>query len=519
MRDKRVVRMAYLFGQKVKKSDFWERSIPVNRILLRICAAFSLLIEIGNMVRVLFFSGAALGTQNNRIYFGFYLFFAVACAVFLVLDFGLKRLPDKIRHCFYMAAGSVFLLWNTLFNIYDIHRAGAVGNFTIVTAVMAFSSLFVMRPGYLVGNLAVNYLLFAGFLYSRFSSGEVINFTITILLCVLIGFVRYRNVGIALSREAELDTMHWQLLETQQSLQLSAEQYELIRKSGKYVTFQWNIRGDSIRFSKEMADWFDTPEEIVRFEAYIRDSKAIAPESRSRLLACMRSMKDTAVFQREKLLLPMKNGKTGWFEIWAAVQTDRQGRPSIGIGWLTDITTQVERFNHLEENIRLDLFTGVYNKAEIERYGQRVLRELDEGEVLAAFILDIDDFKNINDHYGHPVGDYVLKNIAKLMQQELPKGGHVGRIGGDEFLALARTDDVDGFCCYAERLVKKVAGIRWQGKALGTSCSIGLFIADADTSYPELYAKADEALRRAKAAGKKQVQIYSAAVHGKRGTN
>lgn len=499
--------MAYLFGFKINKMDFIKKSVSVNRILLRICAIFSLLVELGNIIRVLFFSNSALGTLNNRIYFSFYLFSAVYCFVFLILDFW-GKFSDKIRHWIYMVTSSVFLLWNTLFNIYDIHQSGAVGNFTIITAVVAFSSLLVMRPVYALGNLAVNYLLFVGFLYKCFSSGEVINFTITILLCATISFVRNKYLCIALSQEKELGDMHQQLSETRQSLRLSAEQHELIRKSGSYVTFQWDIDKDYIRFSKELTDWFDTPEEITHFETYIKDSKMISPESKSDLLTCMKNVKTSFDFQRQKLLLPMKSGENGWFEILAVAQNDFRGRPALVIGMLADITAQEKKLNRLKEDIRLDLFTGVYNKMEIERYGQRTLKELPAEKMLAAFILDIDDFKDINDNYGHPVGDYVLRSIADLMQKEAPEGARVGRIGGDEFLALLETNDVSTFYDYARKLISKTSEIKWQGKEIEASCSIGLSAAYSNASYSELYKKADDALHQAKRSGKKQLVSY-----------
>lgn len=501
--------MAYLFGFKVNKEDFIKKSVSANRILLRICAIFSLLIEFFNMIRVLFFSTSGLGTLNNRIYFSFYIVSFICCVIFLMLDFGVKP-SDRARNVIYMMAASVFLLWNTLFNIYDIYRSGAVGNFTITTAVVTFSSLFVMRPVYALSNLAVNYLIFLGFLQSSFSSGEVINFTITILLCGTISFVRYKHLCIEVAQEKELGDMQQELSETRRSLRLSAEQHELIQKLGSYVTFQWDIHKDVIRFSREWTDWFDTPEKILDFEKYIRNSEKLFDATKSDLLKCMCNIKNEACFQKLKLLLPMKTGKSGWFEIQVAAQTDAHGKPIFGIGMISDITDQEEKLSRLEQDSRLDLFTGVFNKTEIECYGERKLGELQNGEALAAFILDMDDFKDINDSYGHPVGDYVLKSVADLMLKKAPIGTRVGRIGGDEFLALLVTDDLRILYDYGRVLIDAIPEIQWQGKEVGASCSIGFSAADSkNPSYQELYRKADDALYRAKLSGKKQILSYS----------
>lgn len=500
--------MAYLFGFHVKKADFFEKAVSVNRLLLRICAIFALFIEFGNIIRVLFFSASGLETLNNRIYFGFYLFYFICCAVFLTLDFGVRP-SKKARNLIYMATGSTFLLWNTLFNVYDIYQSDAVGNFTIITALVAFSSLFVMRPVYALSNLAVNYLIFAGFLQSNFSSGEVINFTITVLLCGLIYYVRCKHLCFEMSQGKKLDDVRQELSETRRSLRLSVEQYELIRKLGSYATFKWDIDKDSIHFSKEWTEWFDTSEEITHLEKYIKDSDKIFDKAKTDLLKCIQNIKNKAGFQKIELLLPMKAGKNGWFELQVIAQTDVQGKPIFGIGLLSDITQRKEKLRRLEKDIRLDLSTGVFNKVEIERYGERKLKELTKGEMLAALILDIDYFKDINDSYGHPVGDYVLKKVADLMLRKAPIGTRVGRIGGDEFLALLATDDVQILYDYGRELIKEIPEIKWQGKDIGVSCSIGISAADSDkVSYQELYKKADEALYRAKLSGKKQILSY-----------
>ena len=68
----------------------------------------------------------------------------------------------------------------------------------------------------------------------------------------------------------------------------------------------------------------------------------------------------------------------------------------------------------------MDLFTGLLNKASVERFGESMLADLRNGEILASLMLDMDDFKNVNDRYGHPVGDFVLKEVAQILRQYAP---------------------------------------------------------------------------------------------------
>lgn len=170
---------------------------------------------------------------------------------------------------------------------------------------------------------------------------------------------------------------------------------------------------------------------------------------------------------------------------------------------LANITDQKQKISQLEKEIHMDLFTGVLNKAAIESYGHRKLKELPEGKILAILILDMDDFKRINDRFGHPMGDYVLKEVAKIMRQKAPVGARAGRIGGDEFIVLFLTDSLEEFCVYARTLVDMVSQIEWNGTCIGASCSIGLSAADSrEWDYAKLYEAADKALYQAKREGK-----------------
>ena len=145
------------------------------------------------------------------------------------------------------------------------------------------------------------------------------------------------------------------------------------------------------------------------------------------------------------------------------------------------------------------------NKAAIEHYGERTLAKLQKGEILAALILDMDDFKDINDRFRHPAGDYVLKEVADIIQRKAPVGAKVGRIGGDEFMVLLLTDSLTPLRDYAGELIQEVSRIRWKGKDVGVSCSIGISAEDSSQrTYPELYKAADDALYQAKRRGKNQ---------------
>ena len=495
------------FGRKndLLETDFNVKAVSNNQMILRAATLFTVIVELINLVRVVFLSHSGLGTLNNRIYFSFYLIYFIAGLAFLLIDFCLK-LSMKARYYIYLISGSAMLLWHTLFNIYDIYRSGAVGNFTIITAIVIFSFLFVMKPVYALINLGGSYILFALFLGRLFSSGEVINFSITVLLCVLIYLVRYRHLCFELSQSKLLGNIQQELAETQQNFHLSIEQYEMLREVSSYATFEWDVHTDRVRFSEEWSAWFDGPRNIPCFHAFIHEAETMTSDQKEILLKVLDGIKNGIPFQKTELTLPLKNGENAWFDLRVITQTDDGNEPIFGIGMLSNITDQKEKIYQLEQEIQMDLFTGLLNKAAIEHYGERKLQELQKGKVLAMLILDMDDFKNINDNFGHPAGDYVLKEVADIMRQNAPVSSRVGRIGGDEFAVLLLTDSLRAFEWYADELIQAVLHIRWKGKDVGASCSIGISAADSSRwTYLKLYQAADDALYQAKRNGKRQV--------------
>ena len=497
--------MRKLWGPPIPQEDFEERSVTINRTILRAGTIFGVVTELFNMSRVLLMTNTKLGSLNNRIYFSFYLSYFLFCAIFLVIDLFFK-LSVRARSRIYMVLGVVLLCWHVLFNLYDIYRGNALGYFTITTAVFFMAGLMMYRPVYTLCCLGASYIVFVWYLNLMLSSGEVLNYTATFFLCCIIYLVRYKHLRIEVAQTNRIRAVQQELSDTQRDFRLTVEQYELIKEKERSITFEWDIQKDWIRFSKEWKLYFDHPEDIYGFQSFLENLNAVSEQDRKLLLDCMENIRKGMSYQKYEFALPVRTGETRWFEVRVITQTDEKEHPFFGIGMLSDVTEQQQRITQLETEIRQDRFTGLLNKTSIEHYGERRMTELQQGEKVAALILDMDDFKNINDQYGHPVGDYVLREVASCLRQDAPMGARIGRIGGDEFMVLLVGRDVSTFEDYAHDVLKRVQNIRYQGETIGVNCSIGFIISSEESqTFNQLYQKTDQALYQAKNQGKGQV--------------
>lgn len=510
----------------VAGTDFLEKAAPQNRLLLFAGAIFSIVIEVYNTLLVLFFPNPDIELHNSRIYLYFYLFFALFCVVLLALDRKWKNKPLLVRHRLYMTGGSVFLLWQLLMSMYDLSVDGMVGNSTFITIMVGFAALFIMRPLYALCHIGLASLIFLFYLVWLLGPAKAVSFTMTTCLCVVIYLLRYRSLRGALSQARLLDDVQHELSEAQQGFRLSAEQYQMIQEHGGHITFAWDLRSDWIRFSKGWSVVFGQPERIEHFQRYVQGLRRVDASQKEKLLACIRNVKHGVVYQNMELKLPLQDDRPCWFDVHVITQTDASGEPAYGIGLLEDITARRNAIAQLEQEVKMDPFTGILNKTAVERYGERMLTGLQPGGLLVMLLLDVDHFKEINDKFGHPAGDQVLKSVADRLRSEAPVGARVGRIGGDEFVVLYLVDTAQHpvpvgedplrtllhirefrqFYQYAEGLMRSKA-IRWQGTSVEVHCSVGLSAADSDTwTYAELYRQADFALYQAKRSGKRQLR-------------
>jgi diguanylate cyclase (GGDEF)-like protein len=195
-------------------------------------------------------------------------------------------------------------------------------------------------------------------------------------------------------------------------------------------------------------------------------------------------------------------------------------QPMLDGGWVAihqDVTAQKKAETQIAYLARHDVLTDLSNRAVLrERMVESLARLRRGGRAFNLFMLDLDIFKAVNDSLGHPVGDELLKVVARRLVACLRETDTVARLGGDEFAIMAAVegDQREGAIATANRLLEAVsAPYAFDGHRLDISTSIGIALApEHGTDVDQLIKSADLALYKAKLGGRNTFRLFEAAM-------
>lgn len=220
----------------------------------------------------------------------------------------------------------------------------------------------------------------------------------------------------------------------------------------------------------------------------------------------------------DKICVPVdfEHSKLQYFKAIGVMMHDLDGN-RILTGMLSSVNEEEETaIPYYATSEAVDLPTGLLNKKASEEYTKSILTRVDK-DVHYMIMIDVDNFKEINDSYGHLFGDEVLAKVANVLKENLNGRGITGRFGGDEFYAFTtgiHSEDI--LRCMLTAMKREVlalfAGVKENFKV---TLSIGISRYPEDgKNYDELFLKADKCLYIAKNKGKDRFIIYNEEKHG-----
>ncbi|MCI2062033.1 MAG: EAL domain-containing protein [Eubacteriaceae bacterium] len=301
-----------------------------------------------------------------------------------------------------------------------------------------------------------------------------------------------------------------QMEEYAQSILKQNELYHVLIDDFQTAVFDYDPVNDHMSISIVMPDGTFTEKSADNYLTYLSGSTTIHPDYWKPFISIFTRLSEKPGSGSIEFLGDYFGTGFAWCRGELKSLADETGLVTRIVGRISDINEETLTAERLTENARRDSLTKLYNRAAAEHLVNMSLSELSGGMKAALMVIDIDDFKHVNDTYGHLMGDNFLVEISNSLLHNFRETDIIGRIGGDEFIILlSELSDQSLIERRARQIIDLFTNVKISGIS-ETHCSIGIALTDDSRStYESLMEKADLALYAAKSQGKNRYVIYS----------
>ncbi len=298
----------------------------------------------------------------------------------------------------------------------------------------------------------------------------------------------------------------------QDELQFLTERYRIIMEQTNDIICEWDAKKDQLSFSANWIKKFGY--EPIREQASRRIPSAshIHPEDLPLFNRLISDIRSGVSYEELDARLADEAGRYCWCKFRVAAQFDGMGNLFKAVSVITDIDADKRASQELQSKAERDSLTMLFNRHAATKKIEALLRQFESGEEAALLLVDVDDFKRINDIYGHMFGDVLLQEIAAELQKIFRSGDIVARVGGDEFLVFMR--GVRNREIVIERIetinetFRTVLSQNMEGQGISCCAGVAFYPQDGE-SLDALLRHSDIALYNAKAKGNKNYELYS----------
>lgn len=282
--------------------------------------------------------------------------------------------------------------------------------------------------------------------------------------------------------------------------------YEMLEEFQDVVIAEYDILKDRLTFSSQAKKMLLLDRLVYRnLSQTYQDINIVLPDDWSIIKDSLINLKDKKMSKCE-VRMQFQDGVYQWCMLDMLIHYNQYHQPYKMICKITDISQHKAKLETLETKVMRDAMTGLYQKKPF----QEKVSQLIEYDVKGSFlILDLDNFKEINDTYGHDVGDRCLVEFGRILKSCFRKEDMISRYGGDEFevfmMNIIDADIIEKKACQIMKTIQSSQALKDLNITL--TCSIGAFIVDRYMPYLEIFERADLALYCSKYQGKNQCQI------------
>ncbi len=358
-------------------------------------------------------------------------------------------------------------------------------------AIISAELLAILQSYWLLGDLFVEEILII-----MFNTAVIVAFILSMLVAFLVQYLK----NLQNEKEKLVSNLH------DKSELLSS----IINENPDPVVLK-NWDGKFILVNDACATLYgSTPDEMIGKDDgdYIPDQKQ-ADFFKHNIQEIMLQGKTRVVYEDS---FDVKTGEQRHYKSIKVPYKNEKDEPQILVV-AHDITKQIELQQKLDHMAHHDALTDLPNRIALsERIEQAMAQTIRREELIAIVYIDLDGFKEVNDTYGHVVGDSLLKVLALKMTHLLRKGDIVARVGGDEFIALLiDLSEKEQVISFLNRFLETIAEpLKINGFEINISASIGVtyYPQDKEISSEQLIREADQAMYKAKTSGKNQFVFF-----------
>jgi two-component system, cell cycle response regulator len=239
----------------------------------------------------------------------------------------------------------------------------------------------------------------------------------------------------------------------------------------------------------------------------------MSPQEGAKIIDAIRETLEQESIQVIEFKGPPRTGGEHWFEgRLACMERDGYGHGKV-VMMASEITERIHLYQEIQRMANQDGLTGCLNRRFfMERAVEEIQRSLRYKDPVSLLMMDIDHFKDVNDSYGHQVGDKLLCHLVNLCHKQLRSQDVLGRYGGEEFVVLMPETDLNGALRASERLREKIEKMKIVVAGRNLSITMSMGVASFERGFDQsktldlLVKEADTALYAAKAAGRNCVQ-------------
>jgi len=272
---------------------------------------------------------------------------------------------------------------------------------------------------------------------------------------------------------------------------------------------EYLIAEDRLVSSDKSCEAFGFPKVIDGFYNNIKELNVIYPKDLPAFFNTYSGLKDIKQAYQVDVRIKNKTQKYEWYNI-KSITLYEDGIPYKIITKLVNTDSQKKKIEALVEMTQRDSLTGLYNSGNISRIINEYLAANGQTGNHSLLMIDIDNFKDINDNYGHYIGDDIIVQFASRLLGSLGKDNFLGRIGGDEFVALIKNCNQKIVIDLIKKFLKSLQEpFISDGQSLLITCSVGISMYPKDDDiYEGLFKKADIACYASKDKGKNSYTFF-----------